>query len=58
MKYSVVFDDDIDQEEVEFHAVSHDVLRSRVKDWMYEDGRFTEGEVFSEDGRYLFTLYL
>lgn len=58
MKYSVVFDDDIDQEEVEFHAVSHDILRSRVKDWMYEDERFTEGEVFSEDGRYLFTLYL
>lgn len=58
MRYSVLFDDDIDQVEQEFHAVSHDVLRSKVKEWMYEDGRFTEGEVFSDDGRYLFTLYL
>lgn len=58
MKYIVEFTDDIDRETVEFHAVSHDVLRERVKEWMEEDGRFLEASAYSDAGRFLFNIYL
>ena len=58
MKYSVMFENDIDQEEVEFHAVSHDALKEHVKEWMEEDGRFLEADIYSDAGRYLFHVYL
>ena len=58
MKYIVEFANDIDQEVVEFHLRSHDVLRERVKEWMEEDGRFLEASAYSDAGRFLFNIYL
>lgn len=58
MKYVVEFKDDIEQETVEFHARTHDRLKKKVKQWMEDDGRFIEGAVYSDAGRYLLTIYL
>lgn len=58
MKYIVEFIDDIEQETIEFHAVSNDVLRERVKEWMEEDGHFLEASAYSDAGRFLFNIYL
>lgn len=58
MKYVVEFKDDIYQETVEFHARTHDYLQEKVKQWMEDDGRFVEGDVYSDAGRYLLTIYL
>lgn len=58
MEYDVTFDDGYKIEEQEFHSVSHDRLRKNVKKWMENDGRFEQADVYSKDGRYLFTIYL
>lgn len=58
MKYVVEFKDDIDRETVEFNARTHDHLKEKVKQWMEDDGRFIEGAVYSDAGRYLLTIYL
>lgn len=58
MKYFVEFANDIDQEIVEFHSRAYDTLKDKIKQWMEDDGRFIEGEVYSEAGRYLLTVYL
>lgn len=59
MVYVVEMKDGIDEGEVhEFHAVSQSNLKVKVKEWMDEDGRFSEADVFSYDGNYKFTVYL
>ena len=58
MKYFVEFTNDIDHEIVEFHSRAHDTLKDKIKQWMEDDGRFIEGAVYSEAGRYLLTVYL
>lgn len=59
MKYIVEMRDGIDEGEVhEFHAVSQSNLKAKVKEWMEEDGRFSEADVFSTEGNYKFTVYL
>lgn len=59
MVYVVEMKDGIDEGEVhEFHAVSRDSLKKKVKEWMDEDERFSEADVFSYDGNYKFTIYL
>lgn len=58
MKYVVEFKDEAELETVEFHARTHDNLKEEVKQWMEDDGRFVEGDVYSDAGRYLLTIYL
>ena len=55
MKYVVEFEDG---EQKEFRAVSHERLRANVKRWMEEEGTFTQCDVYTEEDRFLFTIYL
>lgn len=57
--YVVEMKDGIDEDEVhEFHASSQSRLKAKVKEWMDDDGRFSEADVFSYNGNYKFTVYL
>lgn len=59
MVYVVEMGDGIDKGEVhEFHASSQSNLKAKVKEWMGDDGRFSEADIFSYDGNYKFTVYL
>lgn len=58
MKYIVEFDGDSDIDGHEFHASSHDKLKRVVKEWMEGDGRFTQGDVYTDAGRFICTIFL